>query len=168
MFTLAHELSHVWIGQSGVSDERMDRLEIDGAVEALCNQVAAEVLVPDSEFVWNTDIDVKGNVRSVASHFKVSRLVALRRAFDLRHVSKNAFIQEYRNYETQYREAEQNAEGGGNFYATLFPRNSPTFTRTVVSAVMEGKALYREAAQLLNIKVPTINKVMEYIESRAE
>lgn len=168
IFTLAHELAHVWLGESGVSDEQMDRFEVDGAVEALCNHVAAELLVPSAEVSWSRDLDINGNVRALSTRFKVSRLVALRRAFDLRHVNKSAFQREYGIYESQYREAEQDAEGGGNFYATLFPRNSPTFTRTVVSAVTEGKALYREAAQLLNIKVPTINKVVEYMEARAE
>jgi len=124
-------------------------------------------LVPMAEFFWKDDLGVNANVQAIARRFKVSRLVALRRAVDLQFIDKPTFLREYKTTESQYRQREENAQGGGNFFPTLFSRNSHTFTTTVVGAVSEGKALYREAAQLLNVKVPTINKVIEYIDSGA-
>ena len=167
IFTLAHELAHVWIGEGGISDEQMGNPNTPHSkIETLCNAVAAEVLVPMSEFFWRED-SVNSNVQAIARRFKVSRLVALRRAMELQYIDKPTFLREYRATESQYRQREENAQGGGNFFPTLFSRNSHTFTTTVVGAVSEGKALYREAAQLLNVKVPTINKVIEYIDSGA-
>jgi Zn-dependent peptidase ImmA (M78 family) len=169
IFTLAHELAHVWIGEGGISDEQMGNPDApDSKIETLCNAVAAEVLVPMAEFFWRKDLDVNANVQAIAHRFKVSRLVALRRAMDLQYIDKPTFLREYRATESHYRQQEDNSQGGGNFFPTLFARNSRTFTTTVVGAVSEGKALYREAAQLLNVKVPTINKVIEYIDSGAQ
>jgi len=44
-FTLAHELAHLWIGQSGVTDATI-RQTPSRQTERWCNQVAAEFLVP--------------------------------------------------------------------------------------------------------------------------
>jgi Zn-dependent peptidase ImmA (M78 family)/DNA-binding XRE family transcriptional regulator len=44
-FTLLHELAHVWLGYTGVSNTALSR-----TVERFCNQVAAEFLVPADEF----------------------------------------------------------------------------------------------------------------------
>src|SRR5207302_9021945 len=48
MFTLAHELVHVWVGVSGVSNLR-DTYAPDNQVERFCNGAAAELLVPAEE-----------------------------------------------------------------------------------------------------------------------
>jgi hypothetical protein len=52
-------------------------------------------------------------------------------------------------------------QGGGNFWMNLFNRNSYTFTSTIVSAAIGGRILYRDAADLLNVKVTTIAKIAE-------
>ncbi len=56
MFTLAHELAHIWLGTEGLSD--FDSLLPGGTdVEDWCNQAAAELLAPAREFRarWRED-----------------------------------------------------------------------------------------------------------------
>lgn len=43
-FTLLHELTHLWLGQTGVSGGRPEK-----AVERFCNDVASEFLLPSAE-----------------------------------------------------------------------------------------------------------------------
>src|SRR5690606_8944895 len=80
MFTLAHELAHIWAGQDALSDADAS-VESDHEAERWCNGVAAELLVP-LELV--TEADPGGNnprnrAAHIARRFKVSTLVALRR-----------------------------------------------------------------------------------------
>lgn len=151
MFTLAHELAHVWIGQSALDDVRIDA---NRPLERFCNRVAAEVLVPAEEFVreWR-GLDAEGaELQRLSRRFRVSRFVILIRARESGLVSKA----EYAARE----EAERNREfrpggessGGGNFYLTQRSRLGRSFTRAVLSSARTGKTLMRDAYDLLGVK----------------
>src|SRR5690606_2778683 len=70
LFTLIHELAHIWLGQSGISDSEPANHH---QTERLCNAVAAEFLVPVSEFMprWRTQESWLGNLPLLAAHFHV-------------------------------------------------------------------------------------------------
>ena len=68
MFTIVHELAHIWTGHSAGFDFR--KLQpADDPIEILSNQVAAEFLVPENTFneKWNNN----PNIRSASRYFKV-------------------------------------------------------------------------------------------------
>jgi len=91
MFTLAHELAHLWLDASGVSDVQAGQVP-DESTERWCNQVAAELLVPMTAFrvLHRANEPVSEAIQRLAREFKVSTLVALRRLFDGGYIGQNA------------------------------------------------------------------------------
>jgi Zn-dependent peptidase ImmA (M78 family) len=153
IFTLAHEVAHIWIGESGVSDIPSPRDFKSGRnVESYCNMVAAELLVPKDEFlaIWKG-----GELESIdraSRHFKVSRLVIGRRAFELGKITRDL-------YGSLYASSWKSAGSGGNPYATIPVRNSKKLTNALVKSAVEGGTLIRDAARLLNITPDTVTNI---------
>jgi len=149
LFTLAHELAHLWLGESALSNVGPASAPSQ-RIEAWCNRVAAEFLVPLS----NLRAELAGGdplteVQKLARAFKVSTLVILRRLLDARRISRATFDKEYRaEWE---RLVSRPRSSGGDFYLTHGVRVSRRFARAVVASTLEGQTLYRDAFQMLGI-----------------
>jgi len=159
MFTLAHELAHIWIGQSALSDAVLSMLPTR-KIERWCNQVAAEFLVPME--VLKTELDRNADLRTeldrLAKRFKVSTLVILRRMHDAGALDAESFRQAYQQ-ELQ-RLLKTVKGGGGNFYLTLGARVGKRFARALVISTMEGRSSFTEALRLLSFrKMSTFNEL---------
>lgn len=146
VFTLVHELAHIWIGVTGVSDVTPNKF--GNPVERLCNRVAANLLVPRDPFVGRWE--GPQSLDKLAKYFRVSKLVVARRALDNKLVDQ-AF----------YEEVAENSQrvkftGKPSALVTIPIRNSKKFTRTVVASAMSGQTLLRDAASLLNVKPDTV------------
>jgi Zn-dependent peptidase ImmA (M78 family) len=152
MFTLAHELAHVWTGHSAGFDSRQ-MLPADDPIERLCDQVAAEFLVPADDFgrFW-TD---KPKIQEAARHFKVSPIVAARRALDLGFISKAAFFDFYNEYTQRDYVKKDNQSGGGDFYLTQRVRLGRAFVARLNQALKSGKILHRDVYKLTGLKGDT-------------
>ena len=152
MFTLAHELAHIWLGQSAISNAGPE-LEPSRDVEAWCNRVAAEFLVPADELrgaLPAGDVLNHESRRAVARRFKVSTLVVLRRLFDAGFISRKDFGRACRE-EVARRPVGDSGKDGGDFYGTQPVRVSRRFARALVVSTLEGRTLYRDAFNLLGI-----------------
>jgi len=153
MFTLAHELAHLWLGETALSDVTM-RIEPNNEVEKWCNQVAAELLVPlDAvlELYKETD-DLTTELNRLARIFKVSTLVVLRRIHDAGRMSRNAFWAAYDEELNRLRTIASSSPGGGNFYSTTAARVGRRFAQAVIGSTLEGRASFTEAMRLLGFK----------------
>lgn len=166
IFTLMHEVAHLWIGESGVSN-----LESDSSIEIFCNKVAAEFLMPTKQFKieWNKN-PIEDNqiniISNMAIKFMVSEFAIGIKAFQLGLVSQNT-LDEIRKLSMMRHSANKNAnKKGGNFYATLPVRNSKKFVNTIINQAMSQKILLRDAASLLNTKPNTIVQLYSKQESR--
>jgi Zn-dependent peptidase ImmA (M78 family) len=152
IFTLAHELAHIWFGRSAAFD--LGELQpADDKTEIASNRVAAEFLVPASQ-LYDLWLDIKQEperFQAIARCFKVSELVAVRRALDLGLITKKDFQDFYRNYQEKERRSASQGQEGGNFYATQNLRIGRRFAEAVMRAAREGKLLYQDAYKLTGL-----------------
>jgi Zn-dependent peptidase ImmA (M78 family)/transcriptional regulator with XRE-family HTH domain len=154
IFTLAHELAHLWLGETALSDADLTTSPaVD--LERWCNHVAAEFLLPLSSLAAEFDESrgLTDELDRLAKQFKVSTLVVLRRVHDAGYLGWDA-------YRTAYGEEldrvlgllGERADSGGNFYNTQPVRVSKRFARALISSTFEGQTLYTEAFEMLGFK----------------
>jgi Zn-dependent peptidase ImmA (M78 family) len=159
MFTLAHELAHIWLGQSAVSDSQASMVP-DHQVERWCNRVAAELLVPLDiiKQEYHAHSTLRLELDRLARFFKVSTLVVLRRIHDAGDLTREEF---WREYEKELKRLLEMAKGsGGNFYLTQAARVSKRFARALVISTLEGQTLHRDAFRMLGFaKFDTFQKL---------
>lgn len=145
VFTLLHELAHIWLGVSGVTDLAPAP---NSQTERVCNAIAGELLVPAGDFLerWTGE----GSIDREATYFRVSRLVIARRALDLGLADQALYDEVARNTKPARK------SGPVSGLVTIPIRNSKRLTRTVVAEAMSGNTLLRDAAALLNVRPDTI------------
>ena len=165
MFTLAHELAHLWLGESALSDSRLDTFS-SRETEMWCNHVAAEILVPlavlREEYRDDEKLDLA--LKRHALRFKVSTLVVLRRIYDLGKLDLDEFQSKYKA-QHNFLLSRTPTSGGGNFYSTLKARTSYRFGHALVVSTLEGHTSFTESFRLLGIKkIATFQKFAESLE----
>lgn len=172
IFTLAHELAHIWLGRDGVFNlEQM--MPASEETEQYCNRVAAEFLVPAYKLTerWAKARLSGQPFQLLARWFKVSPLVAARRTLDLDLISKPKFFQFYEQDKERWlrNKAElRSRSSGGDFYATQGNRLGRRFSAAIVRAVREGRILYRDAFRLTGMKGDTFQSYADQVLQKAK
>jgi len=175
VFSLLHELAHIWIGEGGISN--YDLSATTGktqTIETLCNRIAAEVLVPTAmiQAQWDKATPATDNVQKISSHCKVSRLVVIIRAQDQQLVNEGEFHQLYAaeiKQDKQQRDKLKQSDGGPPSNLMLSLQNGKLFSRVLLSQLYEGKVLFRDAARLLGIKkLDSINTYYQYLTEQGD
>ena len=162
MFTLAHELAHLWLGASALSNLGAAPDAAFRREEVWCNAVAAEFLVPLD--VLRSDLQrgepLPDALSRLARAFKVSTLVILRRLLDVGWLTRTRFDTAWAQENERLRKLVKASSGGGNFYRTTVARVGRRFARALVASTLEGQTLYRDAFWMLGIKKSeTFNKI---------
>lgn len=159
MFTLIHELAHLWLGKGGVSNLNT-LVAPENEIEIFCNRVAAEFLVPAREIVsvWAEVRSSDRPFHRLARAFKVSPVVAARRALDLDLISRARYFEFYQDYKAEAAQRKAKTSGGGNFYLTLGTRLGKRFPAAVYSAAKEGRLSYGEAYKLTGVSGESFDK----------
>ena len=157
MFTLAHELAHLWLGASALSNIGTAPQPGFRREEVWCNAVAAELLVPLAALRANEPLD--DALPRLARTFKVSTLVILRRLLDAGRIDRPRFDIAWAEEVARLRHLAQGGSGG-DFYRTTLSRVSRRFARALVVSTLEGQTLYRDAYRMLGVsKTETFNNL---------
>ena len=161
MFTVAHELAHLFIGEEGVSVFD-SLLPSDHDVEQFCDRIAAEFLVPEAQIraTWPLVEHLPDPYQQMARRFKVSRVVVARRVLDLELIDRDTFFDFYNRHKGQGN-AGDNTTSGGNFWNTQRWRIGVRLASAVVRAVQAGRLPYREAYALTGLNGRTFADMPE-------
>ncbi|MGA0556089.1 XRE family transcriptional regulator [Larkinella sp. VNQ87] len=180
LFTLVHEIAHIWIAQSGISnttevDVRMkDNLH---PVELFCNQVAALALIPDViiKSLTKENIIDKSTITHVTKKLGISYSVLLVRALNAGLINyveyqglKRKADKDFKAYiqaeELKLAERKEKKSGGPNFYLLQVGKNSRLFTQIVLDAYRGGRIEPTQASRLLNVKTNNFYKLEAFIK----
>jgi len=167
IFTLMHELAHIWLGVSGVSiqDYLIEPIVQDEVIQRRANEIAAEILVPADElfFRWQSYHDIDQGLEDLTRYYRVSIFVVLRRIYTLG-------IIPFSLYQAKYSELKQGIyhkkKGGGGGLQPIFSRNSTTITTALLNAVSEGTVLPSHASKLLNVKPTTLYNMQAFLAGK--
>ena len=147
--TMVHELAHVWLGETALSEAGM-ATQSSNAHELWANQVAAEVLVPIANLRkdYRQSADV-AELQRLAKLYKVSTLVVLKRIHDAGFLKWDDYQKRYATELARVKEIMAIKSSGGNYYDTQPLRVSQNFARAVIVDALEGRTLFRDAYGLL-------------------
>jgi Zn-dependent peptidase ImmA (M78 family)/DNA-binding XRE family transcriptional regulator len=176
LFTLVHELAHLWIAETGISNDIEPSIKNTGdshPIELFCNEVAANALMPN-EFIDNLDSKAFDNAKEVFKNAKligVSSFALLVRALNLNIISLSAYKQlkhladiEYNEFlkreeAKKLKQKEKEKPDGPNYFLLQLNRNSRLFTQTVLDAFRGGVIEPSMASNLLNVQVNKFPKL---------
>ena len=176
IFTLAHELAHLWLDISGVSNMEEKGVPLDQdtpRIEYFCNQVAAEAILEENAFsyVWNRQSQartIEDRIQQVSGIFNVSEEVIARRLLEKNIISQPLYTELREFYQDRWLEIKKNerikmkaTKSSPSYYVTTVSKNGYAFTQTVVGAFAGGAISGRDASTLLDVKVNNLHRLGE-------
>ncbi|MCI0448162.1 MAG: XRE family transcriptional regulator [Chlorobi bacterium] len=174
LFTLAHELAHIWIKQSGVSNVEFRESNVDfyEPLEVFCNEVAAELLLPLNmvkDYFKNVKITIDV-IDAFANKMHVSPFSVSVRLLKNGYIPTSVFNEYKKIFKERYEKHLENKlqkkkkqKGGGDFYRDQIKKNSRAFTFLIYDSYREGIVNSYEASSLLHIKINKFAKLETYL-----
>ena len=168
IFTLAHELAHIWIGATGVSISGPSSESGDIEVEGFCNRVAGELLVPwervEDAMRSAATVGLPALVNSLALTFHVSTVMVARQLWEHNAIDREAFFEFYADESSRWQvDRTSGGRSGGNFYLTAGVRNSRILSQAVMESMRSSRTTVREASRLLGVKPKNFGRYLSEI-----
>jgi Zn-dependent peptidase ImmA (M78 family) len=159
-FTLLHELTHLWLGKTGVSG-RSSELEI----EKFCNDVAASFLLPGNDLeqirlrAGASPQVVRDRIDAFVTGRHVSRTMVAYRLYRASVISEENwrtvtdwYLAQWRKGRDARRERQRDKDGGPNYYVVRRHRLGSALIALVARSVQEGSLTPTRASKVLGVK----------------
>lgn len=161
IFTLIHEIVHILINKSEFSDIKIENIN---KIEVFCNKVTAEVLLPE-EKLSNLNLITSETIKKLSDTYNISQLATLYKLLNTEKISQKQFNFLYEYLKKEYEKFQdinkRKKAKGGDFYKTIQKRYGKNFLDIVKYSLLSEKITYKEASDLLNIKLNTLYKVLK-------
>lgn len=173
IFTLIHELIHLWLNAPGISNLIVARrITTDSdRIEMFCNAVSAEILVPQRYFrqLWqrkNASMPIDKGIESSARHFRVSREVIARRLLDWGKITRRKYSELAKNYAEEWqankkreKEQQKQQDRGPGYGVIKAMNNGYSYSKLIIGAYQSGQLSGRNTSNLLGVKLNNLMKI---------
>lgn len=180
IFTVLHELVHLFLGLGGVSNlqPRGRLLPNVQRTERFCNAVAGLVLVPADRLsqAWRRENpnpddneEIAKAIQRIASGSRVSREVVARRLLDSSRISQALYRQLHQQYTREWRRQRQRMRDQGRgppYQRRIASRLGRSFVETLLHARAEGRITTRDVASLAGAKIHYVPEIAAEAGSR--
>ncbi len=170
LFSLFHEIAHIWLGENDLYNDYGNNNNVKG-IEVICNAVASELLVPNAKFLecWNAVkiASIYDKIASIARKFNCGDIVIARKAYDNKFIDKKIYDNVVKNTTDLYNKTKEKKKSGGDYYNTMASRLDTTFVRALSESINTGRTTYTEAFRLTNTNGKTFRKIVEKLGGMA-
>ena len=167
-FTLLHELTHIWLGETGVSGAFAE-----AAIEQFCNRVASEFLLPweelaDLQVNDTTDFETaQARITDFAEARLLSSSMVAYRLYQTGRIEREAwsrlssfFRQKWLQARAERRERAREMEGGPSYYVVRRHRVGTALIELVRRTMAEGVLTPSKAGKILGVKPANVQTLL--------
>jgi len=166
-FTTLHELTHLWLGTTGVSGGNTDT-----RIEVYCNSVAGEMLLPEAEmaglrFLRRASLDeTVGAIAQFATSRKISRAMVAYKLLRVDIITQVRWRELDKHYADEWNAAQaqpaskEKKEGGPSYYVVKRHRLGHAVVDLVKNSLAEGFLTYTRASQVLGVKPRNVDPLI--------
>jgi Zn-dependent peptidase ImmA (M78 family)/transcriptional regulator with XRE-family HTH domain len=166
-FTTLHELTHLWLGTTGVSGA-----STDNQIESYCNEVAGEILLPEAEmnellFVRSASLErTVAAIARFARERNISRGMVAYKLLRLNIITQTAWRDLDQHYHDEWlasqaeAEGESRTEGGPSYYVVRRHRLGRALLDLVRNSLADGFLTPTKAGRVLGVKPRNVDPLI--------
>ncbi|MEI0487717.1 ImmA/IrrE family metallo-endopeptidase [Brachyspira intermedia] len=163
LFTLIHELVHILIGETGISNIYSN--DTKNKVEVYCNKVASELLIPDKIFIkyWEEykEDNIENKILKLSKQFPSSQLAIIVKARSLKYIEEDIFNNFFDEFSNKKIIKNNNKKGRADYYKTMDKLNTKKFANYVLEAFHDNEITLRDVYDLLSVKSNNLKKYID-------